>query len=254
VPSRVHCPRCAADFAYSPALLGRSYRCQHCEHPFTVSAPPVEELPVARFADLEVGVRALNPPPLPPRRPAHDGNERPRRRVVHRDRPSGTATLIGLLAAFLVGFLILAAGVGYVLWPGASRSTAPSTQGPARPSVVDTPTAGDRPKPLDEVMRQAPQRESGPAMPVPLPAGELRPQPPGAFPPRPPGMIGPPPGAFGRPGMPGQPGPIMRQPLFPIPHFSQARGTNAAVFPPACLPAQSATGLAEAGYVGSTLS
>src|SRR5437588_532948 len=113
VPSRIFCPDCRADYLYSPALLGRSYLCRQCGGRFTVSEPPAEQLPVAGFAPDEA--RELAPPPLPSRRSAErsrpindEPDDRPRRRAVDRERSSGTGVLIGLVAAFVFGFLILA--------------------------------------------------------------------------------------------------------------------------------------------------
>ncbi|HKB01754.1 MAG TPA: hypothetical protein VKD90_06020 [Gemmataceae bacterium] len=82
------------------------------------------------------------------------------------ERESSPLLLIGLIAAFVIGFLIIAAGIGYLLWPS---STPASSQAPVGPVVASDPmTAADPPKALDEIIKDAPNRkevEAGPRPP-----------------------------------------------------------------------------------------
>jgi hypothetical protein len=99
------------------------------------------------------------------------------------------AELLGLIALFAAGFLVLAVGIGYILWPHSSPTTGPVVQNAARP--VDPPVAIEPPKGLDEIIKDAPKNAGGgvgnppgvpqnqpprPAMPAPMaPAAPLPP-------------------------------------------------------------------------------
>jgi len=115
--------------------------------------------------------------------------------------------LILLLAIFLVGFLILAGGIGYLLSPS-SPAAAPVVQGPAPPD--DQPMAVEQPPNLDQIVKDRPAGDrlnrpeiAGPP-PMPLPG--------------PPGPLGGPdfpPGFPGGPGVQGMPGGLRPPPGFP---------------------------------------
>lgn len=157
MPSRIHCPACQTGFAYSPALLGKTVRCRECAHQFPVGEPPLEEPPA-----VLVGPNPLSPPPLPAGRRASSGPERPagvEDRPVRREHSGSAVALIGLGAAFVVGFAVLVGGVVYLLWPDSSKPTSPVADGPpppVEPTVIDEP-----PKRLEDIRRQAPVREPG---------------------------------------------------------------------------------------------
>lgn len=191
MPSRVFCPGCVTAYAYSPALLGRSYLCRACGHRFTVEAPAQ----VATAGTASAG-RTLVPPPLPARGrwPPPAGAVDPEPEVheprpgppIDPDRPRTGLALFGLGVTFLVGCLVLCTGVGYIVWPGIARSTAPTGPGPSPPAEV--PVVSDKPRPLSDVLREAPKRDRAdePAAP-PFPRFDPpfpRPGAPPRFPPR----------------------------------------------------------------------
>ncbi len=187
--SQIHCPACTAAFAYSPALLGKTVRCRDCRHEF-----PVTEAPSST-----VKVSASVPPPLPSRGearrpeppPTRSERDWPRRRDMDDDSPrrrpmreeperSGTGTMIGLIAAGVLAFLVVASGLAWYLWPKANTSPASNQQSaevPITPLVVDTPGPN-----LDEILRQAPRNEG------PKGVQPRRPEPPRRDPPE----VGPP--------------------------------------------------------------
>jgi hypothetical protein len=175
VPSRIHCPQCNTVFAYSPALLGKTVRCKQCQHAFAVVVPPAADAtPATSVAPRQ---QPLIPPPLPPRaktlEPARTSrrdelvdDERPRARrwpVEAPERTSGAGALIGLIAVFVVGFLILAVGIGYLLWPS-SPATQATVQGPAPASNPMAPI--DPPRGLDEIMKNRPAPPDRPGVPA----------------------------------------------------------------------------------------
>jgi predicted Zn finger-like uncharacterized protein len=97
-----------------------------------------------------------------------DDDDRPsRRKDAPRRRPApaperesgGPLLLIGLIAAFVVGFLILAAGIAFLLWP----SSTPSTSGQVTPAAPagDGVAAVEPPKNLDAILNDAPNRGEG---------------------------------------------------------------------------------------------
>jgi len=186
VPAHIHCPQCSTAFAYSPALLGKSVRCRQCQHTFVVSGPSDE---AAASATASAG-QVLVPPPLPTRgrgaqtnpRPRDDEfiDERPRSRTrddgprVRREpersrrpraaspegRSSGAGTLVALIAVCGLGLVVLAGGIGYLLWPSSATTTAPAGDVPAAP--VAAPVVVDTPKTLDEILKDAPSRPGEP--------------------------------------------------------------------------------------------
>jgi hypothetical protein len=232
VPSRIHCPECETPFAYSPALLGRTVRCRQCHHTFAVATPPADG-PLAALPSAESSTggppplpKPAVPPPLPPRvvadnprssrsssrpvesrererRRAWDDDDDPRRRPAAAVEPkSGAGTLIALVLLFGFGFLAIAGGVGYLLWP-TSSNTAPVVQGPAAPT--DPPAAMDNVRDLDQIMKDRPDRGDAANRPG-VPEPQRPPGPPGPDP----GMF--PPGIEPPPKFPGLPPPIGVEP------------------------------------------
>lgn len=169
LPTFIHCPACTAEHAYSAALLGRTVRCRHCRHEFAVTAPPGE----AALVPVEAAVASgpPTPPPLPtrssrrpeprPERPRRSGDEddRPARVAAPPRRSSGVAALLGLLGLFLVGSVVLALGIGYLLWPRPDQGPKPDVQTAAPP--VEAPTAIEQPKGLDDLLKDAPKKGGG---------------------------------------------------------------------------------------------
>ena len=169
MPSRFPCPNCGAAYAYSPALLGRTYQCRQCLALFGVTEPPPGELAAATGAG---GAKAPVPPPLPPRptssrrdefarddAPAEPGEpegEDPQGRRTSTDRPTGVAALIGLLAAFIVGFFVFLGGVIYMLWPSSTPTNA-MTEGP--PPAEPAPLVVEPPTRLADILKEAPAKE-----------------------------------------------------------------------------------------------
>jgi hypothetical protein len=186
VPGYVSCPHCGRQYLYSPALLGRSYRCRQCSQLFPVTAPPAE---VVAAPSTAAASQPPVPPPLPFRSPSgrhsqddeptdSDSDPRPRR-LADANRPTSTAALIGLVLACFAGFFVLLGGVIYMLWPTSTKTTA-VTQGPSPPEPP--PVAVDPPKKLDDILKEAPVNDAGRRLPGR--PGVANPLPPG-LPPRP---------------------------------------------------------------------
>src|SRR5262245_57515698 len=202
VPARIHCPQCQAAFAFSPALIGKTVRCKKCQHTFAVTAPPdeAEHVPPARPA---ASPKPPGPPPLPPTSPRsravgdelNDADDRPVRRRSDSDRDdaddlpagrrsdsdrprrwpepversSGVMMLTLLIVGAGLGFLVLAAAIGFILWP--SSTPDPSVANLPPPSQT-TAMARVEPPPR---MPAPPPIEAAPRAPVgagtPRPAG-----------------------------------------------------------------------------------
>lgn len=182
MPSRIYCPACNTAFAFSPALSGKTVRCKQCSNTFAVDAAPTDAPPPATSSAPRQ--QPLVPPPLPPkakvvasRRPTRrddfeeDERPRPRRRpAAAPERSSGAGALIGLIALFVVGFLILAVGIGYLLWPR-SPATQTVAQGPAPASDPMTPI--EAPRGLDQILKDRPNVPVQPIAPPNLPPEAL---------------------------------------------------------------------------------
>jgi hypothetical protein len=151
--------------AYSPGLLGKTVQCPRCAHRFTVSSPPVDVLPVAVLAPEEAE-RVPVPPPLPARArserpPVAERDEpvedRPRRRLTRRERPGNAAVLIGLVAAFVLGSVVIVGGLVYMLWPTSSTPTNPAGEGPT--PATTAPLVQEPVKRYEDIIREAPHKE-----------------------------------------------------------------------------------------------
>jgi hypothetical protein len=64
--------------------------------------------------------------------------------------PATVGPVIGLVGVLLFSGLVLVGGIGYLIWPGSSRTTAPAI--PAAAPPVETPVEIDQPKSLKEVL------------------------------------------------------------------------------------------------------
>jgi hypothetical protein len=172
MPERFPCPGCQGSLAWSAAIPGRSVRCHLCGHAFTLTTPP-NGVPLREPALATTASATIEPPPLPrtrtpPPLPSRNGVGRPARaaaldevdepaplRQTHRRpaaarRSSGIAALIGLIAVFFCAFVVIAGGIGYLVWPKSSASTAPASQSAAPP--IERPTDYERPKDLNELL------------------------------------------------------------------------------------------------------
>ncbi|HJZ91973.1 MAG TPA: hypothetical protein VKE40_13955, partial [Gemmataceae bacterium] len=100
--------------------------------------------------------------------------ERSRRpRDAAPERPAGMGVLIGVVAACVLGFAAVAAGVGYLLWPRSDPSTAPASNN--ADSSAATPVVVDPPKTLDEVIKDAPRKPADAQGRLDSPPGGIRP-------------------------------------------------------------------------------
>jgi hypothetical protein len=180
------CPGCHVQLAYSAALRGRTVRCHHCGHSFPVAdlleAVVLPEPTSAAAPTVESQLippplpRPLNPPPLPvrtsrgrtestldegtsiavadePRSPEFVEEAvagAPDELSESRERPATIAPVAGLIGVLLFGGFVLASGIGYLVWPGSSRTTAPAI--PAAAPPAETPVEIDQPKSLKEVL------------------------------------------------------------------------------------------------------
>lgn len=165
MPNRILCPACEAALAYSPGLLGKTVQCPQCAHRFSVSSPPVENLPVAVLAPEEAE-RILVPPPLPVRggseRPPvaerdEPAEDRPRRRPTRRERPGNAGVLIGLAAAFVLGSVVIVGGLVYMLCPTSSKPTNPAGEGPT--PATTAPLIQEPVKRYEDIIREAPRKD-----------------------------------------------------------------------------------------------
>jgi predicted Zn finger-like uncharacterized protein len=185
VPARIQCPQCQAAFAFSSALVGKTVRCKKCQHTFTVTAPPEEAEPAAAAPPVAASPKPAGPPPLPPT-PARDrraepddaddppvrrrsDNDRPRRRPEPVERSSGVMLLTLLLVGAGLGFLALAAGIGYILWPSSTpdpsvANAPPPASPPTSMARVEPPPRMPQPPPIEPAPR-APAPAVGPADP-----------------------------------------------------------------------------------------
>jgi hypothetical protein len=173
VPSRILCPECATALAWSPGLVGKTVQCPQCAHRFTVSGPPVEELPVA-VLEPEEEERVLVPPPLPAREiserpPVAERDEpaenRPRRRPARRERPGNAGVLAGLAAAFVLGSAAIVGGLVYMLWPTSSKPTNPAGEGPTPATAA--PVTQEPVKRYEDIIREAPHKDDNRGRPGP---------------------------------------------------------------------------------------
>jgi hypothetical protein len=64
--------------------------------------------------------------------------------------------LLGLAVLFFGGFLVVAGGVGYLLWPTQQPATSPSNQTAAPPEQPETEV--EKPKNLNDLLRENPQK------------------------------------------------------------------------------------------------
>ena len=148
----IQCPACQTGLAYSAALLGRKVQCLHCREPIDVSTSPD-------------GHTALAPPlpskkngPPPPR--MAERSRAPRSQPEYSDppvrRPAGVAALLGLLVVCFGGFLVVALGIGYLVWPRQTPTTAPATQTAVPPE--ERPVDVEQPKSLNDLLRENPRQ------------------------------------------------------------------------------------------------
>lgn len=199
--NRFNCPGCHVELAFSPALAGRTVRCHHCDHQFAV--PDSEgagqlELVAASSSSANLSPpslpRRLNPPPLPAReqRSAEewdapvesvfldggdlDNDADPVTAGPIEIPAPGAKSVLGLIASLAFGLLILSAGIGYLIWPGSSRSTSSTMPSAAPPGQV--PVEVEQPKSLDEILNNG---LKGEPMPPPPNEGFGRPKRPGPF-------------------------------------------------------------------------
>ena len=145
----------------------------------TASIPVPPPLPARRGTANRFG-----PPPIPnrsavrrplgnaaaPRRPrGHDDVEPDGRHQRHRakgaagtrDRPSGTWTLIGLVAVCALVFAVIAGGIGYMVWPKSGPNKAGSPSALGEPPPAD-PGAPDVPLNLDDILKDVQGQKNGP--------------------------------------------------------------------------------------------
>jgi predicted Zn finger-like uncharacterized protein len=168
VSARIQCPQCQAAFAFSPALVGKMVRCKKCQHTFAVIAPPGEAEPAAAAPESP---KPPAPPPLPPARarraepddaddpPARrrSDSDRPRRRPEPVERSSGVMLLTLLIVGAGLGFLVLAVGIGFILWPSStpdpSVANLPPASQPTAPARVEPPPRMPPPPPVEPAPR-----------------------------------------------------------------------------------------------------
>jgi hypothetical protein len=101
----------------------------------------------------------------PARRRRDRDRQRPGPRPAAPEHPSSPLLLLGLIAAFVFGFLVIAAGIAYLLWPSSTPSSTHNNSTPAAAS--DPMLAADAPKGLDEIIKEAPNRKEEVAGPPP---------------------------------------------------------------------------------------
>jgi len=150
-------------YAYSPALRGRTYNCTLCRNAFAVGT----EHSTAALTGLESpAIATLVPPSLPivvarPKRfrGATSTRQNPLAIVPRPERSSGTAALFGLIACFLIGFSMIATGIGYLLWPVSATDQIPSAPTTALPTEL--PTDVEKPKNLNEILKEPPPVGTG---------------------------------------------------------------------------------------------
>ena len=186
---RIECPHCHAPYAYSPAIRGRRYNCTQCQQFFTVASEFIATLGL--LGSESHAIASLMPPPLPvpvtpvSTGPSSDSARKPRQSIAPRpERSSGVVALFGLIASFLVGFSIIATGIGYLLWPSSASDNIPSTPTTAIPTEL--PADVEKPKNLNEILKepppggvpkQKPNPFPNPGFNGPLPVDPLVPQP-----------------------------------------------------------------------------
>lgn len=187
MPNPFECPGCHARLAYSAALRGRTVRCHHCGHSFPV-AELLEDIVIPEPAVVGDAAPELNlfppplprlliPPPLPVRASRSrqetmvdageaagaetrgrnlDGEPGAENAVVAlapndpKERPPAAGPVIGMIGVLLFSGLVMASGIGYLIWPGSSRQTAPAIPVAAPP--IETPVDVEQPKSLREVL------------------------------------------------------------------------------------------------------
>jgi hypothetical protein len=179
---RIDCPGCRASLAYSAALAGRNVCCHHCGHAFAVAAlldPPVTAIAAALVPPPLP--KFLNPPPLPARRDRDalavpsDQDDDDAQEPDAAPTAVKASALVGLVAIYLFGFLVLTAGIFYLIAPGSTRTTSA-----APPAAIPTapPMDVDGPKSLRDVLNDG-VNDGVPAGGQPgLPRGGRAPQPP----------------------------------------------------------------------------
>jgi hypothetical protein len=164
VPALFRCPKCNAGFAFSPGLAGNPVRCRRCDHTFVAPAsaeapeaagpkpapPPLPPKPAtAPAADDRPPVRLpdRDDPPRGPRRP-----RRPARPPEPAGRSGGAGLLIALVAVFGIGFLAIAGGIAYLLWPSSNPTPTlaqaePPAPAPIAPAPAESAPVVERPGP-----------------------------------------------------------------------------------------------------------
>jgi hypothetical protein len=136
---RIACPRCDAAITIADRAAGKAATCPKCRGEFRV--PDLEAEPV--YDEIEI----VEPPPKRPSKPVvveieddepEPVERKPRRKSKPR-RPKSNGVSPGLIAALIIGFVVLSTGVGGLTW----WLTRPNDLAkPTTPDVLSQP-AGD---------------------------------------------------------------------------------------------------------------